>query len=271
MKLEEHARNIRRNILDAGFKAGAMHFGGSLSIADVMAYLYGEKMRYEAANPTWEGRDRFILSKGHCGLALYAALCEFGFMTHEQLMAVDDNGGLFPSHCVQNLQYGIELSSGSLGLGLSFGIGQALALSSPASSLSNFPTIYVVVGNGEANEGSFWEAAMFAGHKKITNLRLVLDDNKMQLDGCSSSVMPVDNWGEKLRSFGWTAVEADGHDFASLRAAFETPTDERPLAVVAHTIKGKGVSFMENSPEWHHNKMTEEQYRAALSEIGGAQ
>ena len=112
---------------------------------------------------------------------------------------------------------------------------------------------------------------MFAGHKKVANLRLVLDDNKMQLDGCSSSVMPVDNWVEKLRAFGWTAVEADGHDFASLRVAFETPSDERPLAVVAHTIKGKGVSFMENSPEWHHNKMTEEQYSAALSEIGDAQ
>ncbi len=258
MTLEEHARNIRRNILDAGYKAGAMHFGGSLSIADIMSYLYGEKMRYEAANPTWEGRDRFILSKGHCGLALYAALCEFRFMTHDQLMTVDDNGGLFPSHCVQNLQHGIELSSGSLGLGLSFGIGQALAL-------KDGQRVFVVAGNGEANEGSFWEAAMFAGHKRVTNLHLVIDDNKMQLDGNSSSVMPVNNWAEKLHAFGWTAVEADGHDFKSLHVAFETLHSDGPLAVVAHTTKGKGVPFMENAPEWHHGKMTEEQYKTALA------
>lgn len=264
MTLEEHARNIRLNILDAGYKAGAMHFGGSLSVADILSYLYGEKMRYDAANPTWEGRDRFILSKGHCGLALYAALCEFGFMTHDQLMSVDDNGGLFPSHCVQNLRHGIELSSGSLGLGLSFGIGLALALKDGQG-------VFVVAGNGEANEGSFWEAAMFAGHKKVPNLHLVIDDNKMQLDGKSSSVMPVANWAEKLRAFGWTAVEADGHDFASLRAAFGTPHADGPFAVVAHTTKGKGVPFMENAPEWHHGKMTEEQYKAALAEIGGAQ
>ena len=264
MTLEEHACNIRRNVLDAGFKAGAMHFGGSLSVADILSYLYGEEMHCNASNPAWEGRDRFIMSKGHCGLALYAALCEFGFMTHDQLMSVDDNGGMFPSHCVQNLQYGIELSSGSLGLGLSFGIGQALAL-------KDGQRVFVVVGNGEANEGSFWEAAMFAGHKKVTNMRLVLDDNKMQLDGDSLSIMPVTNWAEKLRAFGWDAVEADGHDFMSLHEAFQTSSTGRPLAVVAHTTKGKGVSFMEGAPEWHHGRMTEEQYHAALAEIGGGQ
>ncbi len=264
MTLEEHARNIRRNILEAGFKAGAMHFGGSLSVAEVMAYLYGEKMRYDVANPVWEGRDRFIMSKGHCGLALYAALCEFGFMTHDQLMSVDDNGGPFPSHCVQNVPCGIELSSGSLGLGLSFATGQALAL-------KEGQRVFVVAGNGEANEGSFWEAAMFAGHKGVSNVCLVIDDNKMQLDGDSSSIMPVANWAEKLRAFGWRAVEADGHDFASLRSAFETPPSESPLAVVAHTTKGRGVSFMEGAPEWHHGRMTEEQYKAALAEIGGGQ
>ena len=262
MTLDEHARNIRRNIVKAGHKAGAMHFGGSFSIADILACLYGEVMRYDAGNPTWDKRDRFILSKGHCGLALYAALCEFGFMTHEQLMSVDDNGGDFPSHAVRNVKCGIEVSSGSLGLGTSFAIGQALALKDVAR-------VFVLVGNGEINEGSFWEAAMFAGAHGVGNLCLTVDDNAMQLDGFSADVMPVSDWGVKLQAFGWMVAEADGHDFDSLRSAYATPHEGRPLAVVAHTVKGKGVSFMEGAPEWHHNKMTEEQYRTACAENGG--
>ena len=261
--LIERARRIRRNILYAGFKAGAMHFGGSLSMVEAMVMLYGEVMRYDAAQPEWPERDRFILSKGHCGLALYATLCEFGFLMHEQLMAVDDNGGDFPSHAVRNTKFGIEVSSGSLGLGTSFAIGQALAL-------KDVSQVFVLVGNGEINEGSFWEAAMFAGAKEVENLCVTVDDNGMQLDGPSSQVLPVTNWGEKLHAFGWAVVEADGHDFDSLRTAYSTPRNGQPLAVIAHTIKGKGVSFMENAPEWHHGKMTQEQYEKALSEVGGA-
>lgn len=261
VELISRARNIRRNILDAGYRAGAMHFGGSLSMVDVMTYLYGEEMRYDAKNPEWTERDRFIQSKGHCGLALYGTLCEFGFITHEQLMTIDDNGGDFPSHAVRNVKYGIEVSSGSLGLGTSFALGQALSLSS---------RIFVLVGNGEINEGCFWEAAMFAGAKKVENLCVTVDDNQMQLDGPSMDVLPVANWGERLAAFGWTVAEADGHDFDSLRAAYKTPRNGRPLAVIAHTVKGKGVSFMENAPEWHHNKMTDEQYQLALNENGGA-
>ena len=274
-ELIDHARNIRRNILEAGHKAGAMHFGGSLSLVEILAFLYGEKMRYDAENPQWEERDRFVLSKGHCGLALYAALAEFGFITHEQLMAVDDNGGCFPSHCVQNVKYGIELSSGSLGLGLSFALGQALALGGNAGRVTlpsrdeceDSPKLYAVVGNGEINEGSFWEAAMYAGAKGVENLCVVVDDNGMQLDGVSTEVMPVKNWGERLAAFGWSVAEADGHDFDSLRTAFATPHDDKPLAVVAHTIKGKGVSFMENAPEWHHGRMNEEQYHTAIGGV----
>lgn len=273
-QLIEHARDIRRNILEAGYKAGAMHFGGSLSMVDAMAYLYGEAMRYDVGNPEWPERDRFIQSKGHCGLALYGTLCEYGFITREQLMSIDDNGGDFPSHAVRNVKYGIEVSSGSLGLGTSFAIGQALALSSglrvPGSEV-RVPQIYVLVGNGEINEGCFWEAAMFAGAKKVENLCVTVDDNRMQLDGPSANVMPVDNWGERLAAFGWTVAEADGHDFDSLRSAYNTQRNGKPLAVVAHTVKGKGVSFMENAAEWHHNKLTEDQYRQALAEVGGAQ
>lgn len=266
-ELLKHAQNIRRNILEAGHKAGAMHFGGSLSMVDVMAFLYGEVMKYDVHNPEWNGRDRFMLSKGHCGLALYGTLCEYGFITRDQLMSIDDNGGDFPSHAVRNPKYGIEVSSGSLGLGTSFAIGQALALKSE----SRVPQIFVLVGNGEINEGSFWEAAMFAGAKNVENLCVTVDDNQMQLDGLSSGVLPVSNWGERLAAFGWTVAEANGHDFDSLRAAYSLQRNGKPLAVIAHTTKGKGVSFMENRPEWHHNKMTEDQYAQALSEIGGAQ
>lgn len=260
-ELISRARAIRRNILEAGHKAGAMHFGGSLSMVDVMTYLYGEEMRYDAKNPEWAERDRFIQSKGHCGLALYGTLCEFGLISREQLMSIDDNGGDFPSHAVRNVKFGIEVSSGSLGLGTSFAIGQALSVSQQ---------VYVLVGNGEINEGSFWEAAMFAGAKKVANLCVTVDDNQMQLDGPSAGVMPVSNWGERLAAFGWTVAEADGHNFDSLRAAYKTSRNGRPLAVIAHTVKGKGVSFMENASEWHHDKMTEEQYQQAMHENGGA-
>ena len=262
MALDAHARNIRRNIIEAGYKAGAMHYGGSLSIADILACLYGEVMKYDVSNPEWFERDRFILSKGHCGLALYAALCEFGFMTHEQLMSVDDNGGEFPSHAVRNVKCGIEVSSGSLGLGASFALGQALALKDVAR-------VFALVGNGEINEGSFWEAAMFAGAHGVENLCVTVDDNAMQLDGFSTDVMPVTDWGVKLQAFGWRVAEADGHDFDSLRSAYATSHEGHPLAVVAHTVKGKGVSYMERMPERHHNKMTEEQYCTACAENGG--
>ena len=261
MDLTIRAQNIRRNILEAGHKAGAMHFGGSLSVVDVMAYLYGEEMRYDAKNLMNEDRDRLVVSKGHCGLALYATLCEFGILMREQLESVNSDGGEFPPQLARNPRYGIEMSSGSLGMGASFALGQALALPS---------RVFVLVGNGEINEGSFWEAAMFAGAKKVENLCVTVDDNQLQLDGLSADVMPVVNWGERLSTFGWTVAEANGHDFDSLRVAYKTPRNGSPLAVIAHTVKGKGVSFMENVAAWHHNKMTEEQYRQALQEIGGA-
>lgn len=262
MDLRNRAKNIRKNILDAGFACGVKggHFGGSLSIADIMAVLYGKVMHYDINNPSDENRDRFILSKGHCAQALYATLCEFGFITREQLLSFNANGGDFPSHCVKKPKFGIELSSGSLGLGLSFVIGQALGL-------GNKINFFVMVGNGEMNEGSFWEAAMFAGHKKISSVCAIIDDNQMQLDGFSKNIMPVSDWGEKLKAFGWTVVEIDGHDLNAIETAFKTERNGKPLAIVAHTIKGKGVSFMEGNPEWHHNKLDEEQYVTACEEL----
>ena len=253
--LKIHANNIRRNIIKAGYAGKHAHFGGSLSSADILAFLFSKQMSL-----TPEQKDKFILSKGHCALALYATLREFDFITEEQLLSMNSNGGDFPSHCVLNPQFGIDLSSGSLGLGLSFGIGKALALHDKGD-------VYVLLGNGEINEGSFWEAAMFAGCKGPNNLYMIVDDNDMQLDGFSSNVMPVSNWAERLQVFGWQTIEIDGHDFSSLQSVFAMKNADKPLAVVAHTVKGKGISFMENSPKWHHNHLTQEQYDAALLEL----
>jgi transketolase len=262
MDLRDRAKNIRKNILDAGHACGVKggHFGGSLSIADIMAVLYGKIMRYNINNPLDENRDRFILSKGHCAQALYATLYEFGFIAREQLLSFNANGADFPSHCVRKPALGIELSSGSLGLGLSFAIGEALGLNGKSN-------LYVMVGNGEMNEGSFWEAAMFAGHKKISSVCAIIDDNQMQLDGMSENIMPVFDWAEKLKSFGWTVAEIDGHDLGAIENAFKTERNGKPLAIVAKTIKGKGISFMENNPEWHHNKLNDEQYAVACEEL----
>jgi len=265
MTLEQHAQNIRRNILEAGYKAGAMHFGGSLSLVEILTVLYGDVLRYDAKQPDAQERDHLILSKGHGGLGLYAAMHEFGLISKDELFSIKSDGGEFTVQPKRNLKFGLEMSSGSLGLGLSFGIGQALSVI-PRTDAS-MPQIHVIVGNGEINEGAFWEAAMYAGAQGVSNVCVTIDDNSMQLDGSSAEVMPVTNWGERLLAFGWTVAAADGHDFASLRAAFQTPRNGKPLAVIAKTVKGKGVSFMENVPAWHHNKMTEEQYNMAMAEV----
>lgn len=259
--LMKTAQNIRTHIIRGGYAGGHAHFGGSLSSADILAVLFGKTMNISHEAPEDAERDRFILSKGHCALALYAALHEFGFISEEQMLSFNQNGGDFPSHCVMNTKYGIELSSGSLGLGLSFGIGQALALKGKSK-------IYVLVGNGEMNEGSFWEAAMFAGSHKLGNVCLILDDNKMQLDGHTQEIWPETNWSERLRSFGWKVEEVDGHDIDAIDSALKNMSGNAPYAVIAHTVKGHGISFMQDAPEWHHGHLSEEQYANALEELG---
>ena len=260
MNIEQKAQNIRKSIIEAGHACGVKggHFGGSLSMADLMAVLFGKVIHLNPENVTQMVRDRFILSKGHCAQALYATLYEYGFITHEQLLSFNANGSDFPSHCVKKTEFGIDLSSGSLGLGLSFALGQALGYKQ-----SN---IYVMAGNGELNEGSFWEAAMFAGHKNICSVCLIVDDNQMQLDGLSQDIMPVDDWAQKLKAFHWEVVEIDGHNFEDIETALSRERN-KPLAIIAHTVKGKGVSFMEGNPEWHHHVLNDEQYALAMSEL----
>ncbi len=251
------ARNIRQNILEAGCKSTSAHYGGSLSCVDILTYIFSS-----IKSQTIMNRDRFILSKGHCALSLYATLCEFNYITKDELFSFNTNNGNFPSHCVKNIEKGIELSSGSLGMGLSYAIGQAIALTK--KNLDN--KIYVLVGNGETNEGSFWEAICFAGAKKIKNLILILDNNHLQNDGMSKNILPISKWREKFEAFEWQATEIDGHNFDEIVEAFNVKT-EKPLVIIANTIKGKGVSFMENNPKWHHSSITEEQYLQAIKEL----
>lgn len=264
--LKTKATNIRKNIITTGNIKGMAHYGGSLSCVDVLTVLYGHQMKYDLKNPQAQNRDRFILSKGHCALALYSTLCEFGFLTEDELKTFNQNEGDFPTHAVRNLEKGIEASSGSLGLGLSFAIGLALA----AKRKKQNHKIYVLVGNGELNEGSLWESIMFAGHNTLDNLIIIVDSNCMQNDGSSENIICLGNCAEKIKAFGWNTVDVDGHNIDEIIKAFNSNKEAKPLAVVAHTVKGKGVSFMENTAEWHHSKMTTEQFEQAMSELEGA-
>lgn len=261
MTLEDHARNIRTHIIKAGYAGAYAHFGGSLSAVDIMAVLFGTVMNFHPGNKNQKDRDRFILSKGHCALALYAALFEFGFIHEEQLLSFNRNGGDFPTHCVKNSDLGIELSSGSLGLGLSFGIGQALAL-------KDMSRVFVLAGNGETNEGSFWEAIMLAGSMKLKNICLIVDNNSMQNDGHSDTILSPKYLDGSFRSFGWEEAHIDGHSVSELKETLMRHPAEKPLVIVAHTVKGKGISFMENHPDWHHNRLSEELYQQAMQECG---
>ncbi len=255
--LSLRAKNIRKNIIEAGFRSKSAHYGGSLSCVELLTYVFSVLKKENN-----EKRDRFILSKGHCALALYGALAEFNYLSKEELLTFNANGGDFPSHCVKNLDKNIELSSGSLGMGLGYAIGQAIALKN--KGINN--KIYVLSGNGETNEGSFWESVMFIGAKKLDNIVLILDNNKMQLDGFSKDILNLQNWKDKFVSFGFETIEINGHNFDEIIKAFSTKTD-KPLVIIADTVKGKGISFMENKPKWHHSSITEEEYNQALKEL----
>lgn len=251
-----HARAMRKAVLKMAYDSGSSaHLGGALSAIDIMAVLYSSVMRL--------GQDKFILSKGHGVLALYATLAEFGIMPRELLATYGQDGTALVAHPVMNERLGIESSSGSLGQGVSMAVGLALAAK---RSARNYHT-YTLLGNGECNEGSVWEAAMSAVQFGLSNLTIIVDNNHMQSDGFSHEIMSVsDNYAAMFSAIGLDTVEVDGHD---IEAIYEALTREQsaPRAIVAHTVKGKGVSFMENNNEWHHNRLTETNYQAALSEL----
>ncbi len=264
--ISEMSRRMRKTVLDMALEAGASsaHFGGALSIIEITATLFGSVMRYDPMNPEWDERDRFILSKGHGCLGYYSALAEAGFLTPEDLLSFEKTGTSLPGHPVINRKKGIEFSNGSLGMGLSLGIGVALA----ARRRKRNHRVFVLMGDGECNEGSVWEAAMAAAHFNLDNIVAIIDRNTLQQTGPNSTIMSVGDIADKWRSFEWDVYEVDGHDVGALYDVFCRPYAEGvPKAIVAHTVKGKGFSFSEGNNDWHHAVLTKKQYETALAEI----
>ena len=266
-KLRAMAKRMRRTALAMTLGAGphGAHVGPSLSIIDICAVLYGGVMQIDPRNPLWTERDRFLLSKGHGALGLYSALAESGFFTREELNTFETPETLLSGQPAMCVERGIEISSGSLGLGLSIGIGVALA----GKKAQRRYNTYVLMGDGECNEGAVWEAAMAAAHFKLDWLIAIIDANGLQSDGLCSTVMDMVSHEAKWRSFGWETRCVDGHDVSALLDAFTATrkTPNCPLVVIATTVKGRGVSFMENNNEWHHNRLSQAQYGAALQEL----
>jgi transketolase len=263
--LERIAKALRRHIITMTAEAGSGHPGGSLSAVEIVTSLYFRVLRHRPSEPQWVERDRFILSKGHAAPLLYAVLAECGYFPVEELTTLRKLGSRLQGHTDRTSTPGVEMSSGSLGQGLSFGIGVALA----ARLNSQGYRVYVLLGGGECDEGQVWEAAMAAAHFKLDNLVAIVDHNQQQIDGWNAEIMNLEPLPEKWRAFGWEVVEIDGHDFRQILAAFEKAqrVKGQPTVVIAHTIKGKGVSFMENNLGFHGTAPTPEQAKAALEEL----
>lgn len=261
------ASRIRRRILDMALGVGSAssHIASGLSIADIMAVLYGAVLHVDPTNPTWPERDRFILSKGHGAMAWYAALAESGFLSDEDIGTFGGNNSKLTTHPVYLPEKGIEYASGTLGMGLGLGVG--IALAARKKNLS-FQT-YVLIGDGESNEGSVWEGVMAAAQFGLGSLTAIVDVNRMQSDGKSEGIMNMGSHEDKWRAFGWETYSAEGNDTTDLLRTFAVPRKEpeKPRAVIAHTVKGRGVSFMEHNNEWHHNRLSKAQYDSAITEL----
>lgn len=263
--LNEVSHKLRIRILDMTYSAGknGAHAGGGLSIVEILAFLYfGGVLKYDVDKPYEESRDRFILSKGHSALALFGILEQAGFLTKEHTDLFEVNGSPFYSHAKRNLSRGIEFSGGSLSLGLSYGVG--VAISCRMDKLDNH--VYVLVGDGECDEGLVWESLMSAANFNLTNLTVIVDFNGMQSDGHSIDIMAKTTLGDKFQSFGFHVKEIEGHNLEAIDDAFASRDISKPNAIIAHTIKGKGVSFMENNVNWHHGVLSAKLYEIALLE-----
>lgn len=263
-KLNEFANQLRLDMLNMALRSGSngAHLGGSLSSAEVLTVLFNRILKHDPKNPSWASRDRFILSKGHVSMAYYAALCRAGYFSEEELLSFNSDGSQLLTHSLVNQEKGIEISSGSLGWGLSIGIGCALSAQRKNESWRT----YVLLGDGECNEGAVWEAFMAAARMKLNNLTAIIDCNGMQLDGVNA-VMPPDKHQAMLDACGWEAVVVDGHDVTHLEEILAAKPEHKPYVVIAKTIKGKGVSFMENNADWHHGRITAEQFETAVKEV----
>ena len=268
LTLAKHACHIRMGVIEGTHSAKCGHPGGSLDIAELLSYLYFVEMNIDPKDPKKADRDRLVLSKGHAAPALYAALAERGYFPVEDLKTLRKIGSRLQGHPNMNLTPGVDMSTGSLGQGVSTAAGMALG----AKRLGNGVRVYTLLGDGEIEEGQVWEAMMFASHYKLDNLLVFVDNNNLQIDGAVSDVMspyPID---EKFAAFGLFVQTVDGHDFDAIDAAVKRAEQEkgRPSAIVLKTVKGKGVSFMENQVGWHGKAPNEEQYRTAMEELTAA-
>ena len=264
-ELEIYAVKIRMGIIEGTYNAKAGHPGGSLSSADLFAYLYDKEMRYRADEPKWEDRDRFVLSKGHCAPGLYAALAYKGFFPVEDLKTLRHIGSYLQGHPNMNTVPGIDMSTGSLGQGVSVAAGMAKA----AKYMNKDIHVYTLLGDGEIEEGQVWEAFMFAKQYNLDNLCVIIDCNGLQIDGPCSEVMSAEPIDEKLKTFGFDYTVIDGNDFDAIESAFDKfHKSDKPFAIIMKTVKGKGVSYMENQVGWHGKAPNEEEYNIAMAELG---
>lgn len=265
-QLEEKANTIRKHIITMTAEAGSGHPGGSLSCADIVSALFFKILRHRVNEPNWDDRDRFILSKGHCCPALYAAYIESGYLPDALLTTLRKLGSPLQGHPDKRMLSLLEASTGSLGQGLSIGIGMAIARK---LNKKNY-YVYVLLGDGESQEGQVWESAMFAGYKKVNQLIAIIDYNKQQLDGLMKDIIEIEPVPEKFSAMGWDTIEIDGNNMSQVVTALEKARDlsiHNPVVIIAHTIKGKGVSFMENDPKWHGIAPTKEEAQRALAEL----
>jgi transketolase len=263
--LKEVAKRLRRHIVSMTARAGSGHPGGSLSAVEIVTALYWRVLRHKPADPPWPDRDRFILSKGHAAPVLYAALAECGYFPVAELDTLRQLDSRLQGHTDRLKTPGVEMSAGSLGQGLSFAIGTALAGRLDKKDYR----VYALLGDGECDEGQVWEAAMAAAHFKVENLTAIVDNNGLQLSGCTADTLNLEPFKDKWSSFGWHTIEVDGHDFNQLLDAFEKAKKNKgkPAVIIARTIKGKGVSFMENNVHFHGTAPSAKELEIALKEL----
>ena len=263
--LQKIACKVRMGVIEGTYNAKSGHPGGSLSISDTLTYLYFNKMNVDASNPEDPDRDRFVLSKGHCAPALYGALAERGFFPVEDIKTFRHVDSYLQGHPDMKGVPGVDMSTGSLGQGICAANGMALAAKLDGKSYK----VYTILGDGEIEEGQVWEAAMFAAHKKLTNLVAIVDNNGLQIDGPISEVCSPEPITDKFAAFGWHVITMDAHDFDSIDRAFEAAekVTDKPVAIIQKSVKGKGVSFMENQVGWHGTAPNKEQYDLAMAEL----
>ena len=265
LELKRTANNLRISIIEEVYNAKCGHPGGSLSIADIMTYLYFVEMNIDPKNPKMDNRDRFVLSKGHTAPALYAALAERGFFPKEDLVTLRKTASYLQGHPDMKGVPGVDMSTGSLGQGISAACGMALSAKVSGDSYR----VYTVLGDGESEEGQVWEAAMFAAHYKLDNLVAIVDFNGLQIDGPIAEVMNPTPHDEKFSAFGWNVITIDAHNFDEIESAFKQAreTKGKPTAIIAKSTKGKGVSYMENACEWHGQAPKEDLYNVAIADL----